>query len=762
MTYFNIIRSILFILSLACPASAFAQRIDGVVSDAETNEPIEGITVSLYPSAHYSTTGKDGLYSFENVRPGVYTLQTGSQFYNSFSRVLTIDKEGAVHENIALTIATIRLNKEVVVTAQRFPAEQFNSPEVLSVVSETNLVEYGFGSVPDALSATPGVWMQKTNYGGGSPFIRGLTGQQTLLMIDGIRLNNATYRSGPNQYLNTVDPFALERIEVLRGSASVQYGTDALGGVVQVLTKSPGFSARGLRVSGSIYSKYLSRNMERSVAGEVSLEGKRVAIEVNLTGRDFGDVTAGGNRKLAPTGYDQLAGNFKSLIRMRDDQLLTVTYQQMNQNHVPIYHKVRLEDFLYNKFSLQKRQLAYTRWEKFSESNILKRIQLTGSWQQSNEIRDSQKNGADQSVHEHDKVNTLSFTALVHSEPARNWEINSGIEYYSDRVKSSRLTTTLSSGGAVSQRGLYPDGSTMGNLGIYTHHTYQLSKFILSGSVRVNQFSVRIAENSNEFGSFRLNTSSVVGGFSILYKLHPNHNVVASVNSGFRSPNIDDLGTLGIVDFRYEIPNPDLRAERATTFEVGYKIKSRRLSGSLSAYRMMLSNIIDRVRSGTDSIQGYQVYLKQNVAEASIQGVETELEWKIFRSLVVRNHFMYTYGQNVSRNEPYRRIPPLNSVVGLTYRSKKFWSNLDLQLASKQSRLAAGDVDDNRIPDGGTPGWTVLNLNAGYVFAHRYTVSGGVQNIFDESYRTHGSGVDGYGRSFWVSVRVGFSARHAE
>jgi iron complex outermembrane receptor protein/hemoglobin/transferrin/lactoferrin receptor protein len=114
---------------------------------------------------------------------------------------------------------------------------QFDTPEAVSVLTQKQLLQNAPRSTPEALMGLPGVWVQKTNHGGGSPFIRGLTGQQTLILIDGIRLNNATFRSGPNQYFNTIDPQSIAQIEVLRGSGSVQYGSDALGGVVHVLTK---------------------------------------------------------------------------------------------------------------------------------------------------------------------------------------------------------------------------------------------------------------------------------------------------------------------------------------------------------------------------------------------------------------------------------------------------------------------------------------------------------------------------------------------
>ncbi|MCK6693986.1 MAG: Plug domain-containing protein, partial [Thermoanaerobaculia bacterium] len=126
---------------------------------------------------------------------------------------------------------------ELVVTARRSPTPRFNTPEAIEGLGEKTIRRQQYRTAPEALQATPGVFVQKTNHGGGSPFLRGLTGNQTLLLIDGIRLSNATFRYGPNQYFNTLDVFSIERFEVLRGSGSVQYGSDALGGAIQAFSR---------------------------------------------------------------------------------------------------------------------------------------------------------------------------------------------------------------------------------------------------------------------------------------------------------------------------------------------------------------------------------------------------------------------------------------------------------------------------------------------------------------------------------------------
>ncbi|MDP3766555.1 MAG: TonB-dependent receptor, partial [Dehalococcoidia bacterium] len=183
-------------------------------------------------------------------------------------------------------------------------------------------------------------------------------------------------------------------------------------------------------------------------------------------------------------------------------------------------------------------------------------------------------------------------------------------------------------------------------------------------------------------------------------------------------------------------------------------------SASVSVYRTALEQLIDRVRrtfDGSPMIGNQPVYQKANVGSAFIRGVEADGEFGLTPSLTASGSLMYTYGQATSRSEPMRRIPPLNGLVAiraaLTGRS---WLEGALRFAATQDRLASGAIADHRIPRGGTPGWTVFTISAGHRLGQRFELVGSAQNLFDTAYRTHGSGIDGYGRSVWVGLRAAF------
>ncbi len=156
--------------------------------------------------------------------------------------------------------------------------------------------------------------MQKTNHGGGSPFLRGLTGNQTLLLVDGIRLSNATTRYGPNQYFNTIDVFSIEKIEVLRGSGSVQYGSDAIGGTIQAFSHEPVITEKPTW-GGDFLTRIATQGMEQSLHGAVKYSNKKVAFRVGATWRNFGDLVGGDTTgRQIPTGYKEIDFDLKGKI----------------------------------------------------------------------------------------------------------------------------------------------------------------------------------------------------------------------------------------------------------------------------------------------------------------------------------------------------------------------------------------------------------------------------------------------------------------
>ncbi|MDZ4795618.1 MAG: TonB-dependent receptor [Bacteroidota bacterium] len=652
-----------------------------------------------------------------------------------------------------LTEDTIaRFMEQAVVTAQRKESQPLLVPYSVQKINQQQLDDFNPRTTPEALMMVNGVFVQKTNHGGGSPFVRGLTGNQVLLLVDGIRMNNSTFRYGPNQYLNTIDAYIINTIEVAKGTGSVQYGSDALGGVVQVLTKEPPFSKEKKNWTGIVLGKYMSGGMEKTGRGELHFSGKKIALQAGITYRNFGDLIGGDTTgKQSPSGYKELAADVKLNFLLNKKWQLILAHQSLQQQHVPVYHKLRLENFAINEMDPQKRMLNYARLKGNMANRFFKQIELTASWQHSIEGRNSRKNGSTSLRKERDEIITAGLTLDVASHLKKGWTANSGIELYHDKVGSIRKDINGVTAVAKQLRGLYPDDSKYGNYSLYSLQHFSFNKFIAEIGGRFNIFDIRISDTT--LGYVKLTPFAVVGNAALLYQFSHRHSAYVSVSSGYRAPNVDDMGTLGIVDFRYEVPTDDLEPEKSTHTEVGYKFSDNKIKGSISLYQLQLQNIITRVKVEGQFISGYQVYQKENNKKARLKGIEAELSWQLINCLSIYGGFAYAQGENQTKHEPLRRVPPFNARMMTTYHKNKFFATAELMIASKQARLAQGDKDDIRIPAGGTPGWEVLNLYTGYKIS-KLQLNIGLQNMFDRDYRTHGSGINAVGRSAFISATI--------
>jgi outer membrane receptor protein involved in Fe transport len=293
---------------------------------------------------------------------------------------------------------------------------------------------------------------------------------------------------------------------------------------------------------------------------------------------------------------------------------------------------------------------------------------------------------------------------------------------------------------------------------MFVQSSLEWRPLVLDVGVRWTRYAVDAEDAS--FGEVSLRHSSTAGTAALLWKIGGAHRLFAAVSQGFRAPNVDDVSTLGRFDFGVEAPSPDLLPERSVNYEVGFKGSTSRLASAVSLYRTNLRDLIERAPAeyqGSPVYEGQNVYRRANVGLAYVWGVEAEVEGRLTRDLLAFGGVTTTYGEQVTAREPMRRIPPVFGRIGLRHDPRRGLSlGTALLFAGRQDRLSAGDRADHRIDPDGTPGWVVLNVHAGYRFGSGLEVRGGVDNVFDEAYRVHGSGIDGYGRYAWVGADVRF------
>ena len=637
----------------------------------------------------------------------------------------------------------------VLVTSRNIKTSQAKSPYVISSIDQNQIRETNARTTPEALQGVAGVFLQKTNHGGGSAFIRGLTGNQTLLVIDGIRLNNATYRYGPNQYLNTIDMFTLERVDVLKGIGAIEYGSDAIGGVIHLTTKDANTTGvNSFKLSNT--SKLLSSQMEKTNRTEMRYATNKWTILGGLSIKRFGDIVGGdGVGNQAPTGYSEKNYDIKAKVKISDSQEITFSTQNTIQRDIPIYHKIVLENFKINQVDKQVHNLNYLKYRYASNQKIVSEVLVTISQQRSIENRSNQKNNATLLRKERDTIHSTGITAEIIVKPTKNWTSNTGVDIYSDLVNSNTIETTTSANTQIQKRGLYPNGSIYNNNSLFNIHYLNLGKLSLIAGIRYNFLGIRIKDTT--LGNVILTPSALVTNYGINYQLNKNNFIFGSISTGYRAPNIDDLGTLGIVDFRYEIPSYNLKPEKSKNIEIGYKYNSVKTNLTISVFQMNLKDVIARIIVDGQVINGYNVYTKKNIESSHIKGTEISVSHQINNHFAFQTNATYTYGQNVTKNEPMRRMPPFFGQNTLSWNSKNKSVAIRHQFAGKQTRLAKGDIDDNRIGLLGTAQWNTIQIDAGIKWKH-IALNASAINILNQKYKTHGSGVYGMGRAFGVSV----------
>ena len=739
-----------FLITITLPS--LAQNLGGKVFNGITKNRLAGVNIKLDGPVSYTISSDDrGEFILHELLPGKYSLKASRVGYETYTVVFEFQVGQFLDFQIPIKEDLKSLPEIEVISASRRNTSNLKLPFASSILSKPSQSENIPRSTPESLSIIPGVFVQKTNHGGGSPFIRGLTGNQTLLLVDGIRVNNSTFRYGPNQYLNTIDPFSIDKIEVLRGSGSVQYGSDAMGGVIQVFTKDPGFS-ESTNFKGTVNARYGSGNMEKSGSTEFVYSSSKLVFSGILGLKNFGDLVGGDTTGTqSPSGYRESDASVKVRLKLSKKAELTVANQFVQQHDVDVFHKVRLENFKINKMGVQGRNLTYVKLRMEQSSPIFKEINITGSLNSTIEERNSLKNASLISGLERDKVSTSNLSAEIFSVLNKYWTATSGLEYYRDKISSTRSNMNSQSGSITLLRGLYPNNSSYLNTSLYSLHHLELGRFNMEAGLRYNWLKASIFDQ--DIGQIGVSPSAFVWNAGLNYTLK-DHHVYVALNTGYRAPNIDDMGTLGIVDFRYELPSYSLKPEKSYNSELGYKYASGRMSLGAALYRNKMIDLITRVQT-TQLIDGYKVYKKENTEEALIKGVEGFLEWQVDRNFTAEMFASFNHGQNLSKSEPLRRVPPFNGNISLKYKLTKLYVKGELAWADKQDRLAQGDRDDNRIPLNGTPGWKVLNIYSGYTFGKAH-IRLSAQNLFDVDYRTHGSGINAVGRSLWMNVQYNF------
>ena len=590
----------------------------------------------------------------------------------------------------------------------------------------------------DHFRDVPGVLLQKTGPAQASPYIRGFTGYHVMMLQDGFRLNNSVFRSGPNQYWNTINPSSVGRLMINKSAASARYGSGAVASV-EAISRDEQKQAIKTRVASAEQS-LMNTLIYDQIIGETKLY-------MDGTVNEMGDMRAADLGELEGTSYSEYGGSIRLVHPIRDGDL-TLSHQTFRQNNAPRWHSTTQNHQGWHGLSPgteikrdldQERQFSYIRYDH-------DRFFLGYSRQIQKEVQDRDRSTTDHRLSGFD-VTTDAFIG----EFSLGQSTKIGTEVYRDEVGSFYLRNGV-------QRNDTPigDDSTYLDAGLYVEHQIRVKSFELNLAGRWSHADADVGRylNANSGAVESLSKSWGKASFGLSLKQYLEQGSwTFGVNQGFRAPNLSDLSKYGTVrSGAQSLPAPELEEENFTTYEWSSEIYLGTTTLGIDLYHTQLRGLIQDVNT---VVAGNTFTQKVNGDKAYVEGVELSAQYSI-GVFEAHSSMSYQVGKNKSKQEYLSRVNPLTFDQRLTYHSSNDWkAECHGKYVAEADHLSTSDQGDTqRIPPGGTPSYFVLDLVWSKTFREKNQLHLGIENVLDEDYRVHGSGQNSVGRNFIGAVEL--------
>lgn len=720
---------------------------------------------------------------------------------------------GMANDIVQVDTTGIRLS-DVVVSASKWQQDKREQPKRIIALTPQQTMFHNPQTAADLLAFSGEVFIQKSQLGGGSPMIRGFSTNRLLYAVDGIRMNTAIFRSGNLQNVISLDPFALERTEVVFGPGSVVYGSDAMGGVMSFTTKNPVFATTPgqISVKGSTTARYSSANGEQTGHFDVSVGGRKWAFLTSVSSFSFGDLRQGAhgpNDYLKPflverhnNAQDVAIANPNPLVQSPSG------YSQINLMQKVGFRPSAAWDFQYafhySETSEYARYDRHTRIKKglpqYGEWNYGPQVwmlnQLTAQHaaptllydrmavrlgvQRFEESRIDRKLNKPTRTTTEEIVDAYSANFDFTKKMARH-TLYYGVEYVHNDVRSVGTETDITSQQSKPTFSRYPQ-SDWASYAAYAEALFRLSpRFNLEAGLRYNYYRLAadFANNGLELGFNPQHTNhkgALSGSLGLTYKALPSWLITLNAGRGFRTPNVDDMGKLyDSVDGAVVVPNPGLKPEYAHNIELGtVKTFGNVLTLDFSAYYTHLDNALvrrDFTVNGQDHIvyKGEQakVLAIQNAASAYVAGLQLEATARLPYGFGYKMQLNLQKGEEELDNgekSTLRHAAPFFGRAALTYAYDRLSMELNAHFQGERSHKDMPESEKGKRElyaldsEGNTyaPAWYCLNLKVQYRATQHLSLNAGLENITDRRYRPYASGISAPGRNFIASATYQF------
>lgn len=672
---------------------------------------------------------------------------------------------------------------EIIFAEDKKEGERVFSPSKIEEIDSKKITFNAPTTSADLLQKTGAVMIQMSQSGGGSPIIRGFEANRVLLVVDGVRLNNAIYRSGHLQNSISISPLSLERVDIIFGPSSVKYGSDALGGVVHYHTKK---ATVGKGWKANLLQRYSSANDGVNLYFDQRWGGNKWGFFQAINLNRFGNLKMGKNRlhgyddwgteehivnenEQLKTAYDQF--DFVQKIRFNANQYLSLKlnlqfststninrFDQLNDinNGIPKY-----EEWYYGP---QKRFLTSLGSEYQRKSLFYDSFNNTTSFQQIDESRNSKKPNSTL-IERLEKVSVFANT----TDFIKKWgykTLNYGLD-----LQHNIVASTSSEGSSTR----YADGgSELSSMSVYSQYKHPFgNRSFFSAGLRYNMSSldagfIEIQEYNFPFEEISLENSALTSSAGVFVDFNEGWEGRLSFATGFRSPNVDDVTKVFAKSGKLTVPNESLSPEYSNNYEVGL---SKRFGKSYIDgtyfYTQLKDAIVKKpyVLNGQDSLvydgELLPLYANTNSQEAYLFGYSIQAYLQINDKWSTTHSCTYTYGKDKTEDAFLDHIPPLYGKSQLDFLSRKTKSKTSLVVyynawkkASEYSPNGSDNPEEATVD--GTPSWWTLNLNYSVPLNNKIMAQLNIENILDVHYKTYSSGISAPGRNVILSIAAEF------
>lgn len=800
---FRRLKIFLFILSL--PILSWGQETIKVVD--ENDLPLVGAYVQCIDFK--MATDQNGVLVLDYEIPDTFNLMFKFIGYEDLSINM-----GDLREvnNIVKMVPDLALLDEIIIIG-RTDAREFDLPYTISSVKAEEIQSSNVQTSADAIAIKGGAYIQKTQMGGGSPVLRGFEANKILLVVDGVRMNNAIYRNGHLQNAITIDASILQQAEIIFGPGSLMYGSDALGGVVHYRTKSPIINYTDQkRHQLSSYARYNSSNQEKTFHVDHSFSSRKFGVLTSISYSDFSDLKTGSQRDAeyssfglrnfyverindsdqvitnedpnvqVGTAYNQMDALQKWVFQPSKDLSMQLNLQYSSSSDIPRYDFLTEIDngqFQYGEwfYGPQNRLLVSPKIVLTKPSGLFDKFTAIASYQNIKEERNLRLFNDLERETQNEKVQVLGLTVDFEKRITNRQHLSYGADLHFNDVNSTAYSQNINTD-QISNDILtrYPSGgSQMKIMGLYLQHRWQNSDSTLNwiNGLRLNRQVVDFTYQDSDplvwpsyfYDGIESSQNAVSGVTGIILKKNRLMGKL-TLGTAFRSPNVDDLAKIRVKRDEISVPNPELGSENVLNTELSISYTLDKAKIGITGYYTFLDDAIVRQNStlpdgsstfisGGDTLQ---VTANVNAESGIVKGISTYLNWDITKNLNFYGSYNIQSGtaeDDAGNKSPLSHIPPSYGVALLSYKNQKYELGFTLRFNGWKYIEDFGGSEDNpdlATPEG-SPSWQDMGLNAKINLSEGLSVSGALNNILDKHYRPFSSGLSAPGRHFILTLR---------